>query len=49
MDSGFAPAWQHRKRTLLFEVGAGPLKFSLMLRLRVIVMFAGRLALLDPL
>jgi hypothetical protein len=39
---------QLRERTLLFELGAARLKFSLMLRLRVIAMFAGLLASADP-
>jgi len=48
MDNSLALAWQQRKRSLLFELGAARLKFFFMLRLRVIALFARVLALPDP-
>jgi hypothetical protein len=45
MNNCFATAWQDRKRTLLFEVGAVRFEFSLILRLRVMAKFVGLLAL----
>jgi LysM repeat protein len=45
MNNRRATAWQDRKQTLLFALGAGRLKFMLMLRLTVVAMFAGLVAL----